>query len=85
MQDAAHHVYLSSCYFCKMFKRTASMTFTEIFPASESRKLNRCLAMLRQITEAASEAGFESIPHFNRVFRKYVGVSPTQYRTSLRK
>jgi AraC-like DNA-binding protein/ligand-binding sensor protein len=86
MQDAAHHVHLSSCYFCKMFKRTASMTFTEYLSRVRIEKAKSLLGTASaRITEAASEAGFESIPHFNRVFRKYVGVSPTQYRTSLRK
>ena len=28
MPDAARYVHLSGCYFCKMFKRTALMTFT---------------------------------------------------------
>ena len=85
MQDAAHHVHLSSCYFCKMFKRTASMTFTEYLSRVRIEKAKSLLGNASaRITEAASEAGFESIPHFNRVFRKYAGVSPTQYRASLR-
>jgi AraC-like DNA-binding protein/ligand-binding sensor protein len=86
MQDAAHHVHLSSCYFCKMFKRTASMTFTEYLSRVRIEKAKSVLGNASaRVTEAASEAGFESIPHFNRVFRKYTGVSPTQYRASLRK
>jgi AraC-like DNA-binding protein len=86
MQDAAHHVHLSPCYFCKMFKRTASMTFTEYLSRVRIEKAKSLLGNASaRITEAASEAGFESIPHFNRVFRKYAGGSPTQYRASLRK
>jgi AraC-like DNA-binding protein len=29
-------------------------------------------------------AGFGSIPRFNSVFKRYVGVPPTQYRAALR-
>jgi AraC-like DNA-binding protein/ligand-binding sensor protein len=86
MQDAAHHVHLSSCYFCKMFKRTASVTFTEYLSRVRVEKAKSLLGNASaRITEVAFNAGFECIPHFNRVFRRYTGVSPTQYRASLRK
>jgi AraC-like DNA-binding protein len=35
-----------------------------------------------RVTEVAYACGFESIPHFNRVFRQYAGISPTEYRSS---
>jgi AraC-like DNA-binding protein len=62
------------------------MTFTEYLSRVRIEKAKSLLGNASaRITEAASEAGFESIPHFNRVFRKYAGVCPTQYRASLRK
>ena len=30
-----------------------------------------------------SAVGFESIPHFNRVFRSHAGLSPTRFRAAL--
>ena len=32
------------------------------------------------ITEAAMTCGFTSFSQFNRVFRKHIGMSPSQYR-----
>jgi AraC-like DNA-binding protein len=32
------------------------------------------------VTEVAQSLGFFDAPHFNRIFRKYQGISPTQYR-----
>ena len=32
------------------------------------------------ITEAALSCGFTSFSQFNRVFGKYIGVTPSQYR-----
>ena len=37
-----------------------------------------------RMSEVAYASGFESIPQFNRVFKRYVGTSPTKYRASLR-
>ena len=33
-----------------------------------------------RISEVAFEAGFQSIPHFNRSFKRVTGVTPTQSR-----
>jgi len=34
----------------------------------------------KRISEAAFEAGFQSLSQFNRVFRKVAGEAPTAYR-----
>jgi transcriptional regulator GlxA family with amidase domain len=34
------------------------------------------------ITEIALKTGFQSIPHFNRIFRKISKTSPREYRNS---
>jgi AraC-like DNA-binding protein len=36
----------------------------------------------RSITDIACSVGFNNISHFNRVFRKQIGCSPSQYRAS---
>jgi AraC-like DNA-binding protein len=36
-----------------------------------------------RISEIAYEVGFQSLTHFNRVFRKITGQSPTDYRDKL--
>jgi AraC-like DNA-binding protein len=34
------------------------------------------------VSEVAYDVGFQSLTHFNRIFRKIVGQSPTNYRRS---
>jgi len=34
------------------------------------------------VGEVATAVGFGSIPHFNRSFKKYTGMTPTAYRAS---
>jgi AraC-like DNA-binding protein len=36
----------------------------------------------RRISEVAYDVGFQSLTHFNRVFRKIEGQSPSNYRQS---
>ena len=34
----------------------------------------------KNIAEISSEVGYENALYFSRLFRKYVGMTPTQYR-----
>jgi AraC-like DNA-binding protein len=34
----------------------------------------------RRIAEIAQDVGYESVPSFNKAFRKWQGQSPTSYR-----
>jgi AraC-like DNA-binding protein len=36
-----------------------------------------------RVSEIAYEIGFQSLTHFNRVFKKIAGQSPTEYRQHL--
>jgi AraC-like DNA-binding protein len=37
----------------------------------------------KRVSEAAYEAGFQSLSQFNRVFRRIVGEAPSDYRDGL--
>jgi AraC-like DNA-binding protein len=68
-----------------MFKRATGMTFTEYVSRVRVEKAkNLLLNPLSRVSEVAFASGFQSIPHFNRVFKKYAGVSPTEYRAQIR-
>jgi AraC-like DNA-binding protein len=38
----------------------------------------------KRLADVAFASGFDSISSFNRAFRQHAGMSPTQYRLSLR-
>lgn len=44
------------------------------------RNLSDCMQSGRSITHIAFEHGFNSLPHFSRVFRKHFGVTPSELR-----
>ena len=84
LDDVARRVNMSTFYFCKMFKKATGVTFTEYLSLVRvSKAKNLLLNPNLRISEIAFEVGFQSLTHFNRVFRKIVGQSPTQYRTKL--
>ena len=84
LTEVARAVNTSTFYFCKMFKKVTGLNFTDYVSRIRIEKargllLNRNL----RISEIAFEVGFQSLTHFNRVFKKILGVSPTRYRARL--
>lgn len=84
LDAVAKAVNMSAFYFCKMFKKATGMTFTDYLARIRVEKVkNLLLNPHKRISEAAFEAGFQSLSQFNRVFRKIAGESPTVYRDRL--
>ena len=79
-------VHTSVFYFCKLFKKVTGINFTEFVSRTRVEKAkNLLLNPNLRISEIAYEVGFQSLTHFNRVFKKVVGESPTTYREHLPK
>ena len=79
--DVARAVNMSAFYFCKTFKRATGMTFTDYLARVRVEKVkNLLLNPHKRVSEAAFEAGFQSLSQFNRVFRRVAGEAPSAYR-----
>jgi len=82
--QVAAAVNMSAFYFCKTFKKATGMTFTDYLARVRVEKVkNLLLNPHKRVSEAAYEAGFQSLSQFNRVFRKIAGESPSRYRERL--
>lgn len=81
LDDVAAQVRVSPFYFCKLFKSTTGMTFTEFVNRQRiERAKRRLLDPAERITEIAYDIGYQSLSQFNRSFLRIVGESPTQFR-----
>ena len=84
LRQVAGSVNTSAFYFCKMFKKATGLTFTDYLARVRVEKVkNLLLNPHKRISEAAYEAGFQSLSQFNRVFRKVAGEAPTVWRDKL--
>ncbi len=80
----ARAVNTSTFYFCKMFKKVTGINFTDYLSRVRIEKSkNLLLNPNLRVSEIAFEVGFQSLTHFNRVFKKILGQSPTEYRAQL--
>jgi AraC-like DNA-binding protein/ligand-binding sensor protein len=84
LAQVAQAVHMSSFYFCKQFKKATGLNFTNYLSRVRVEKAKQLLLDPHlRVSEIAFECGFQSLTHFNRIFRKLVGEAPTAYRTTL--
>jgi len=84
LDEMAEHAGLSVSHFSFLFKQKTGYSPTNYFI---NVKLQRACAMLsledKTINEIAYEIGYEDPYYFSRIFKKVIGASPQNYRTSL--
>lgn len=84
LDQLAKETAISRNYLCKCFKQ---MTGQTIFTYIEQVRIRYACYLLctsqRSVADVAMESGFGSVSYFNRVFRRYCGVSPGRYRKGL--
>jgi AraC-like DNA-binding protein len=81
VRELAERLHISPCYFCKLFRKQTGLTFTAYRTQVRIETAKRLLLdPTRRVSEAAYESGFDSIPYFNRAFRRHVGCSPSEFR-----
>lgn len=80
-KDASRFMGLSQPYFSKFFKSISGMTFSRYLNIIRLEKAIEILNNNEEqlsITEIASACGFDTIRHFNRVFKEFTGLTPRQ-------
>jgi AraC-like DNA-binding protein len=83
LSDAASAVGISIAHFSYLFHKETGVPFTSYVQSRRTEEAKRLLAETdKTITEICYECGFNSLTHFNRVFRRSEGCSPRQYRAA---
>jgi len=85
LDQVVKHANVSRFYFCKLFKKATGLTLTEYVARVRIEKAKTLLSDPNsRISEVVFASGFGSIPRFNSVFKRHVGMPPTEYRATLR-
>lgn len=81
LEEVATHVHLNPAYFSSVFKQSTGSSFKEYLNMIRIEESKRLLANTDYtIIDIAIAAGFEDQSYFSRVFKKYTGLTPRQYR-----
>ncbi len=75
----AEEVSLTVPAFCRYFKKSTHMTYTDFVNQYRINFAKKLLLQNKTVTETCFESGFESLSYFNRVFKKLTGVVPSKF------
>lgn len=85
LEDLAKESSLSRTYLSKYFKELTGQTlFTYIQQTRVQYASYLLQTSKKSIAEIAVESGFETVSYFNRIFKKYYGMAPGQFRQEKR-
>lgn len=77
----AKHLYLSRPYLSARFKEETGLSLTDFILKEKTEEAKRLLCYSeKSLLNISNYLGFSSQSHFSRVFKKYSGYSPGEYR-----
>lgn len=81
VEAMAKGFYMSRSYLSKRFKAESNITLTDFILNRKTEEAKHLLRYTdKPLTAISLDLGFSSPGHFSRVFRKYVSMSPSDYR-----
>ena len=86
LSEAAAMAYMEETYFSKKFKKLTGFGFKEYLIYTRIKAAQKMLWQTDvSVTEISDVCGFSSSNYFGDVFRRYVGMSPSEYRKNISK
>lgn len=84
LDDLCAALHYGKTYLCTFFREKTGMSIYQTYlklKIDESKKLIR---QKYSFSEIAGKLCFDSLSHFNYVFKKYVGMTPGEYKSSIK-
>ena len=85
LTDIAESIHMNKSYISRMFKEKAG---ENLFDYINKRKIEKAKQLIKnnelRMYEVALNVGMEDTAYFSRVFKKYEGISPSEYQKELR-
>lgn len=81
LQDIASSLQYSDAYFSKLFKQCFDKNFTAYLSEYRIEKAKMLLSDITiNVKEISSQVGYRDANYFARVFKRVIGVTPSEYR-----
>jgi len=81
IEDISDFLGISCSYFCLLFKNHFGETFVEYLTRQRIETAKYMLSgSEKSITQIGAEVGYQERRYFTKVFQKYTGMTPSEYR-----
>ena len=86
VEDMARSMFISRTHLAAKFKQQSGMTLTDFILTEKINEAKRLLTYTDKSLLAIGEyLGFSSQSHFTKVFKKYSGKTPSEYKNTIKK
>lgn len=84
-ETIADQVYLNPDYLSRMFKKETGYSISDYVLLEKMKHAKKLLSQTNvPVSGIASSIGYTNFSHFTKIFKKYVGTGPTEYRSQNR-
>ncbi|MCM3703991.1 response regulator [Paenibacillus macerans] len=80
-EKIAHQVFLNPDYLSRVFKKETGYSLSDYILLERIKLAKELLSQTKvPVSSIASSVGYTNFSHFSKIFRKYAGIGPTEYR-----
>ena len=84
LNEVSELVFMTPPSFCRYFKKVTGKTFTKLVNEYRVVHATKLLSESQtSITDICFECGFNNFSHFNRLFKKKIQMTPSEYRKKM--
>lgn len=80
VNEIAKQSSLTTAAFCRFFKKSTKMTFTDFVNQYRINQAKNSLLQNKTVSEACYFVGFDNLSYFNKLFKKIVGENPSGFK-----
>lgn len=82
-EQIAEHVHFNAAYLSRLFRKETNSSLTDYILEKRMNKAKLLLVSTNiKISDISALVGYGDIPHFTKMFKRYVGTTPQEYRKS---
>ena len=80
LEDVAKAFFISPCYLSRTFRQCVGIPFVSYVNHLKIERAKELLCREKSVTEVSMELGYDTLTHFERVFKQMNGISPSAWK-----
>ena len=85
LEEICEKLHYGKTYLCTFFKEKTGTTIYKTYLKLKIDEAKKLIRRKHSFPEIANDLCFDSVSHFNYVFKKYTGMTPGEYKNSISK
>ena len=83
LDELCARLHYGKTYLCTFFRKKTGMSIYQTYLKLKTDEAKKLIRRKVPFVEIAQKLNFDSVPHFNAIFKKYTGMTPGEYKNSI--